>query len=139
MQMTARKARSSPDEAEIMRLFDDWNEALKSLDPARVAALYAPDAVLLPTVSNKVRHNTAEIEKYFVRFLAKAPEGRLHESHIRMMGDVAVHSGIYVFRMTREAGTGDVPARFSFVYQKIGGDWKIIEHHSSYMPERGAW
>ncbi|MCC5986579.1 MAG: SgcJ/EcaC family oxidoreductase [Pararhodobacter sp.] len=139
MPMTAKQAVTSPDETEIMRLFDDWNEALKSLDPARVAALYAPDAILLPTVSNRVRHNTAEIEDYFVRFLAKAPVGRIHESNIRLMGDVAVHSGIYVFRMTREAGTGDVPARFSFVYQRIGGAWKIVEHHSSYMPERGAW
>lgn len=139
MQMTAPQAATSNDETEIMRLFDDWNEALKSLDPARVAALYAPDAILLPTVSNRVRHNTAEIENYFVRFLAKAPEGSIHESNIRLMGDVAVHSGIYVFRMTRDAGTGDVPARFSFVYQKIEGAWKIVEHHSSYMPERGAW
>ena len=139
MQITTEKPRTLADEAEILRLFDDWNAALKSLDPAQVAALYAPDAILLPTVSNKVRHNTAEIEDYFVRFLAKAPEGRIHESNIRLMGDVAVHSGIYVFRMTREAGTGDVPARFSFVYERIDGVWKIVEHHSSVMPERGAW
>lgn len=139
MQDATQTHRSTPDETEILRLFDDWNAALKSRDPAQVAALYAPDAILLPTVSNKVRHNTAEIEDYFVRFLAKAPEGRIHESNIRLMGDVAVHSGIYVFRMTREAGAGDVPARFSFVYQKIDGAWTIVEHHSSYMPERGAW
>lgn len=139
MQIAMERTRTCADEAEILRLFDDWNEALKTLNPAKVAALYAPDAILLPTVSNRVRHNTAEIEDYFVRFLAKAPVGRIHESNIRLMGDVAVHSGIYVFRMTRDAGTGDVPARFSFVYEKIDGVWKIIEHHSSYMPERGAW
>ena len=130
------KPRSYSDEALIMRLFDDWNEALKSLDPARVAALYAPDAILLPTMSNKVRHNTAEIAEYFTHFLAGAPEGRIRESTIRLMGDVAVHSGIYVFRMMRADEPADIPARFSFVYQRINGMWKIVAHHSSVMPER---
>jgi uncharacterized protein (TIGR02246 family) len=35
--------------------FDRWNEALQTGDPEAVAALYMPDAVLLPTVSNQVR------------------------------------------------------------------------------------
>jgi hypothetical protein len=36
-------------------LFDRWNEALATKDPATVANLYGHDAVLLPTVSNEVR------------------------------------------------------------------------------------
>jgi uncharacterized protein (TIGR02246 family) len=38
----------------IASLFDDWNQALATKDPEKVASLYAHDAVLLPTVSNEV-------------------------------------------------------------------------------------
>ena len=42
---------------EILGTFDQWNNALKTGNPKEVVALYATDAILLPTVSNKVRHN----------------------------------------------------------------------------------
>ena len=45
--------------SEITALFDQWNSALQTGDPKQVAALYAADAILLPTVSNQVRHNHA--------------------------------------------------------------------------------
>jgi uncharacterized protein (TIGR02246 family) len=38
----------------IAALFDRWNEALATKDPATVANMYGHDAVLLPTVSNEV-------------------------------------------------------------------------------------
>ena len=56
-------------ENEITALFNEWNSALQTGDPKKVAALYESDSVLLPTVSNKVRHNHEEIEDYFVHFL----------------------------------------------------------------------
>ena len=129
----------SPRTAEIAAQFDRWNEALESGDPRRVAALYAPDAVLVPTMSNMIRRNAPAIIEYFMAFKKRAPRGRIHDSHIRDMGDYAIHSGVYVFTLTNEAGVADVPARFTFVYERHQGDWRIIEHHSSYMPDRGAF
>lgn len=124
---------------EVSQAFDAWARALKTLDPEQVAGLYDRDAVLIPTVSNRIRSTPNAIVDYFVRFLAKAPEARLHESSIRILGDIAIHSGIYLFSLTKEAGTADVPARFTFVYRRKGGKWVIIEHHSSFMPELGAY
>ncbi len=62
---------------EILALFEEWNKALLSKDANQVAALYSPDAVLLPTVSNKVRHNHGEIRDYFEHFIQKNPSGIL--------------------------------------------------------------
>ena len=45
--------------AEVAAQFDRWNAALATGDPEQVASLYAPDGVLLPTVSNKVRTDHA--------------------------------------------------------------------------------
>ena len=117
---------------EIVSLFDKWNSALQTGEPKNVVALYETNAILLPTVSNRVRHNHAEIEDYFINFLAKGPQGKIDTSNVRVFGDIAINSGIYTF--TFKDGTV-VQARFTYVYRWNGQDWKIIEHHSSVMPE----
>lgn len=117
---------------DIIGLFDTWNNALQTGDPKKVAALYEYNAILLPTVSNKVRHNHEEIEDYFVHFLAKKPKGTINESNVRTFGDVAINSGVYTFELD---GGVSVQARFTYVYRWNGQDWKIVEHHSSAMPE----
>jgi len=116
----------------IATLFDAWNQALQTGDPKKVTSLYAPNAILLPTVSNQVRHNHAEIADYFVHFLAKGPKGVIDESNIRTFGQIAIHSGVYTF--TFKDGS-KVQARYTFVYQWNGQRWLIAEHHSSQMPE----
>jgi uncharacterized protein (TIGR02246 family) len=119
-------------ESEISSLFDEWNSALQTGDPKTVAALYESNAILLPTVSNKVRHNHEEVEDYFVRFLAKGPEGKIDEENVRIFGQIAINSGVYTF--TFKDGSS-VQARFTFVYRWNGKRWMIVEHHSSQMPE----
>ena len=117
---------------DIPALFEQWNNALQTGDPKQVVALYETNAILLPTVSNQVRHNHAEIEDYFVNFLAKGPKGVINESNVRTFGDVAINSGVYTFTFSDGAS---VQARFSYVYRWNGQAWKIVEHHSSAMPE----
>jgi uncharacterized protein (TIGR02246 family) len=123
-----------PTPDEIAQLFDAWDAALSSGDPDAVVALYALDAVLLPTFSNRVRTTEEGRRDYFVHFLQRRPRASVVEGHARTYGDVAVHSGIYAFTF----GAGPVRearARFTFVYRRVDGRWRIVEHHSSCMPE----
>ena len=120
-------------ENEILSLFDEWNDTLQTGSPEKVAALYESDGILLPTVSNKVRHNHEEIADYFVHFLEKGPEGKIDESNVRIFDQLAINSGVYTF--TFKDGSA-VQARFSFVYRWNGDRWMIVEHHSSKMPEQ---
>lgn len=118
---------------QIEELFETWNAALLTGDPDQVTRLYAPDAVLLPTLSNQVRHNHDEIRDYFVGFLAKKPSGVIDESNTRSLAhDLAGNSGVYTFSF--EDGS-KAQARFSYLYRKSDEGWQIIEHHSSAMPE----
>ena len=117
---------------EIIALFDEWNNALKTGDPEQVTALYASNAILLPTMSNLVRHNHAEIKDYFVHFLQNGPVGVINESNVRTFDQLLINSGIYTFSF--KDGTA-LPARFTFVYWWNGERWQIVEHHSSLMPE----
>lgn len=125
------------EEREVAALFDRWNAALGTGNPERVAALYADDGVLLPTVSNKVRTSHAEIKEYFSHFLESKPRGVINEREVRVLDeDSAVDAGTYTFTLTNADGsTRKLPARYTFVYEKRNGKWLIINHHSSAMPE----
>ena len=118
---------------DVLGWFDTWNAALATLDPDQVTALYAENAVLLPTVSNQVRHNPAEIRDYFVGFLQKSPQGVIDESNVNILSEThATNSGVYTFTF----GDGStVTARFSYLYVASDTGWKILQHHSSAMPE----
>jgi uncharacterized protein (TIGR02246 family) len=120
-------------DAAVLGLFDQWNTALSTLNPDTVTALYADNAVLLPTVSNQVRHNHEEIRDYFVGFLQKSPQGVVDEFNVNILSDThATNSGVYTFTF----GDGSkVSARFSYLYVASDDGWKILQHHSSAMPE----
>jgi uncharacterized protein (TIGR02246 family) len=120
---------------QIAQLFDRWNGSLQTGDPNKVTLNYARNAILLPTVSNQVRRNHKEIQDYFVTFLQKQPVGTINYRSIRLYCGVAIDSGTYTFRLTTNGQTQEVPARYTFVYNKVGNQWLIAEHHSSAMPE----
>jgi uncharacterized protein (TIGR02246 family) len=121
---------------QIVALFDQWNNSLATGNPEAVAENYAPDAILIPTVSNKVRHDRHEIADYFEHFLQLKPKGSLVESNVRIFGDLAINSGTYDFKIVKDGKESVVKARFTFVYKKgSDGKWLIVEHHSSAMPE----
>ncbi|KGS13386.1 cag pathogenicity island protein Cag5, partial [Pseudomonas coronafaciens] len=73
---------SNVNDKEIAGLFDRWNKALQTGNSQTVASLYTPDAVLQPTVSNKVRATPAEIKDYFDHFLALKPVGEINYREI---------------------------------------------------------
>ncbi|MFF5147766.1 SgcJ/EcaC family oxidoreductase [Streptomyces sp. NPDC013157] len=127
-----------PSKKQIAGLFDRWNAALRTGDPEKVADLYAKDAVLLPTVSNRIRTDRAGIVDYFERFLQNKPVGKKVETIVNVLDtDSAVDTGIYEFTLT-DPKTGAkrvVEARYTYEYEKRGGTWLIVNHHSSAMPE----
>lgn len=124
---------ASTDPARIAALFDRWNASLATGDPARVAANYAPDAVLLPTVTNEPRTTPADIRDYFVKFLKNKPEGTIDKRIIKIGCNVAQDVGTYTFRFGDGA---TVKARYTYVYEYRDGQWLIAHHHSSAMPEK---
>lgn len=134
---TAAAARGElPTRRQIAALFDRWNAALATGDAHRVASLYAPDAVLLPTISARIRTNRAEIVEYFEHFLESKPVGRIQERFIDVLSPTsAVDTGLYQFTLTNKDGSRTrVDARYTFVYKLRAGRWLIINHHSSVLP-----
>ncbi|TLS43951.1 SgcJ/EcaC family oxidoreductase [Streptomyces montanus] len=134
----AKATSAKPTKAQVAALFDGWNAALQTGDAKKVADLYASDAVLLPTVSNKVRSDRAGIVDYFQHFLENKPVGKKVQTIVNVLdGNSAIDAGVYEFTLT-DHETGEkrkVKARYTYEYEKRGGEWLIVNHHSSAMPE----
>ena len=125
-------------QAQVEGLFTDFNNAWATKNPDTVTALFAKDAVLLATVSNKPRTDHAGIRDYFVGFLKPSPVGTIDTSTVKIGCDTASRVGTWTVTVT-DAETGaktDIKARYSFIYKMEGGKWKIDHLHSSKMPEK---
>ena len=114
-------------------LLQEWTSAVKSGDPKRVTSLYRDDGILLGTFSNKERVGHELILEYFENLLKSPVEVQIVSENPHVLESAAVNTGHYNF----VTGGKTINARFSFVYHKSNGEWKITSHHSSVMPETG--
>jgi uncharacterized protein (TIGR02246 family) len=122
---------------EVKMLGQDWGTALSSGDANQMTALYDREAVLLATFSDEL-DTAKEIETYFMGLLQK-PDLKVdfNAQNIRVLDDnTATNSGLYTFSYTENGKTVEVPARYTFLYEKKGESWMIVEHHSSIRPEQ---
>jgi len=116
--------------------FNAWIDALKTKNPSTVANMYAASELsFLPTVSPKFIRDNAEAEEYFKDFLKKEPTGTITAQQVHSLSaNSYLHSGLYTFLLGPAASKESVNARFSYVWKRIGGVWKILHHHSSIVP-----
>ena len=137
MRAKTRTMCAPANQAAVEGLFTQFNNAWATKDPAKVMALFAKDAVLLPTLSNTPRTTPAAVNDYFVKFLKNSPVGTIDTSTIRIGCNYALRVGTWTVALTNsETGiTTPVKARYSFIYKPEGGVWKIDHLHSSAMPE----
>src|SRR3954469_23619924 len=104
-------------EQQIASLFDRWNDSLKTLKPHEVVKNYAPDAILLPTVSNKPRLTQDERKDYFVHFLEGKPVGEINTRVIKLGCNDAIDPGTYTFIFEDGPNKGQkVRARYIYPY-----------------------
>jgi uncharacterized protein (TIGR02246 family) len=122
----------------VLAAMDRWIEAVTGADPEIVAGLYAEDAVLWGTVSPLLRATRQGVLDYFAHFMTlEKLEVVYHDPQVRVFGELAVNTGGYTFFHEADGRMQSLPARYSFVYRKDpGGEWKIIDHHSSAVPGR---
>lgn len=121
---------ASSDEANAV--VDSWSAAYTSNEPEAVAKTYAPDAILLGTVSPVISVGTEAILKYFSRLRGSGNKNVIKERHTIVLGDDAVViTGFYEFTSIRDGKPLVRPARFTMLVTKRDGEWRIAHHHSS--------
>ncbi len=125
------------DQRSVLATMDKWIEAVTTADPATVAGLYADEAVFWGTVSPFMRTTPEGTLDYFEHFMKLEHLNAVyHNPKVRVFGEVAVNSGYYTFFHEADGKMKSIPARYTFVYRRdAGGEWKIIDHHSSAVPQ----
>jgi uncharacterized protein (TIGR02246 family) len=137
---TATASTYTPDQQSVLTASEDWQQAVDARNPKAIAALYDPNAYFYPTFNKNQITNAKDLYQYFVN-LSQKPHLQIifdqENPRIYVNGTVAVNSGLYTYSyLGPNNKTVHVPARFTFVYIKENGQWVIVEHHSSVMPEK---
>jgi hypothetical protein len=123
----------------IKKVYYQWCSAIGTAkgNSAAIIKFYAPNAILLPTLSAKILVNQhGGLDAYFKK-LTNYPHIKCTTKKLitHVHGEIATNSGLYQFSYNEKNGKKIVlPARFTFVYKKFTHKWLIIKHHSSATP-----
>src|SRR5207237_7751075 len=107
-------------EADVHAAVQRWVETLGSgKGEAPIAALYAPEAILLSTFDAKPLDTPAEIAAYFHK-LTQTPnlKATVQTEKIQTFADDGTDSGLYTFSYTKDRNEVRMTARFTFVFHR---------------------
>ena len=112
-------------------ILNDWVKKIRDNNANQVAELYHDDGLLLGTFSDIERHGKKLILNYSENLLKSKIDVEIITEHEHKTESIIVSSGFYNFKV----GEKKIKARFSFVFVKTKGSWKILSHHSSELPK----
>ena len=129
-------AAMADDRSDVEAATGRWISAFNRKSSADIVALYAPDAVFFGTSSPVLRDKPELVREYF-KSLATLGDAviTMGEHRVQVFGRVAINTGFYTRTAMQDGKEVKNPARFSFVYEKRGGQWLIVNHHSSAFPQ----
>jgi uncharacterized protein (TIGR02246 family) len=124
------------DKEDVAAATAKWAEVFVLDDPDPILSLYDTEGVLWGTISPTRRDTPDALRDYFVKAFKALPGHKVTfgDQLIRVYGNTAINTGYYTFSFVKDGNPTSLPARYSFVYVKRNGDWKIVDHHSSKSP-----
>src|SRR6266702_6452005 len=114
----------------VAKLDEAWLDAYKTADFDRLAALYAEDAVLMPTFREPVQGRKA-IREFFADDFKYVPKRSIALKHLRVeaSGILLIDSGEYTFDGVNTEGKPiQIVGNYITVFKNVDGKWhKAIE------------
>ena len=109
--------------AAIKRIRETWVQEFNAGHADKIAALYAPEAVLMR--GNGSLHNRESIQAEWQRSITIEARNYVVESlHSEGSGDIGYDTGMYNVDLPRHLAEGN----YLIVIQRIEGEWKIVAH-----------
>ncbi len=107
----------------MKKIRDTWVQEFNAGHADKVAALYAPEAVLMRR--NGSVHNRDSIQAELQRSItAEAYNYTVHSLHAERSGDLGYDTGIYNENLRHHVAEGN----YLIVVKRIEGEWKIVAH-----------
>jgi len=124
------------DKEDVAAATAKWAQVFVLDDPDPILSLYDTEGVLWGTLSPTRRDTPEALRDYFVKAFKALPGHKVTfgDQLIRVYGNTAINTGYYTFSFVKDGNPTSLPARYSFVYVKRNGNWKIVDHHSSKSP-----
>jgi uncharacterized protein (TIGR02246 family) len=135
--MTEISAYADPREA-ACQVIAKWGTAFGEADVDGIAALYAPDALMIGTSGTTVLTKPEQIRNYFDIALntGRPRTATLDSSEVLVIdNDTVVIAGLDIITSTREGQPVAARGRVTFVVARRGSEWKIVHLHRSPMPQ----
>lgn len=121
---------SAADVTAIHAVDEEWSRAATAGDGNAVAALYAPDATLLPP-GEPIKQGEAAKQYWIDYFNTYAGPTKLETSDVTLHGNLAVAVGMYSMSMTdKKPGSKPLPVEegkyVEVLMKQADGSWKMI-------------
>jgi len=118
-------------------ILNQWMQAVNNADIEGLLSLYDPEAVLIPTFSNRILNTPERLRDYFEK-LGSRPELSiaLHEKTViiqELQNELYALAGIYNWRFAVDGELLNFEARFSYLFD-LSKPKPIVHHHSSQIP-----
>jgi len=106
----------------------EWAEAYNAGEPARIVALYADNAVLMPPGAPSVS-GRADLQSYFEKDVASSREAGVQLTIVHgdagTSGNLGWQSGTY--QVSGAGGENLDTGKFLAVWERQTGDWRMIQ------------
>ena len=112
--------------AQIQKLNDQWMAAFNKGDAAAVAAMYTIDAYVLPDGKEMVKGRSA-IEALWKQQMAGATVEKITTLDVKPLGGNAAREIGTATMKTKAQPPQDVVIKYAVVWQKEGGQWKLLQ------------
>jgi uncharacterized protein (TIGR02246 family) len=110
--------------ATIQKLNDRWTDAFNKGDAAAVAAMYAPDAYLLPPGHDMMKGRAA-IEAFWKAAAQQVGNAKLTTIDVLPLGPGAAREIGTVTLETKAQPPQKVAGKYAVVWRRIGGNWLL--------------
>jgi len=112
--------------AAIQKLDDQWGAAADRGDAAALAAMYTKDAYVLPAGAPMVK-GTAAIAAFWKAAIANMQDIQCTALDVKPLGGNAAREIGTCSFMTKKAPLKEVDIKYAVVWQKEGGQWKLLQ------------